>query len=748
MEVEKIPEQRVPSEIVNESTTIPSYLQNSYNPRGIGIGNPKRFDIDIPPAIVADKYTSKIEFNIPVSQNLLDPYSLYLEIEIENDGLLPIQLDGSIHSLISRIEISVNGGYILECIKDYNTIHNIIYDMHLGKSERSQRKNFEGFGDNDFGTNETIIYPKFRTPVIFDIFEDENKSKFDLFFGKDNNNNDDKENETQKTLIANFIIRSLLYLEPSNIKKERIMRSPDSFLSEFFKKNLKDFSSIKAELNKLTNTKDLTELFNNLINVSGDENLNEIFNMVFSDSYLMLNKYPKKIELLNKIYQENINKFQSFNEIDGLEMENYETWKHVVNGEISPYQNDVLKIPAWGNVKKFRIPVMSKALGWGLPKEVYKFIPLNVFSGLKITFFFDDYAFFNPILNITERDYVLGTVKSKVEDTIKTQKGVIDKNKTCVWHIKNNAKIHTEQYRFSEVSGVHQRLTDYVKNGEYAFDYLGYEILSKDIIQKQAVNMPFNKSFSKKRIKSMYFFFTNDLYEWSHMARKNARYNMGIKRIKITNDCVSYPPDKIERYNSLNTGGPENGQFFYFELLKCMNSQFTTSDHLISPVNFCLEYQLSHALALQELSIRNETQKYYDVSPYAYSFTNRQWWKYYVNTSISRYSTNFNRNTLMNDYGQLNNISEFNRPLPDISSKTLYTINFETLPFSNGVYKNLGIDIRCEVPVMFEIDRDQKHINSDIFNSYSNINYYLWIMLESYETYVLKPDGDVRNINF
>jgi len=67
-----------------------------------------------------------------------------------------LQLDGSAHSLISKIALTSNG-VILEEITDYDEKMIMHFDLNYSCAERSMRKENEGFGDNEWGTNETII---------------------------------------------------------------------------------------------------------------------------------------------------------------------------------------------------------------------------------------------------------------------------------------------------------------------------------------------------------------------------------------------------------------------------------------------------------------------------------------------------------------------------------------------------------------------------------------------------------------
>lgn len=92
---------------------------------------------------------------------LLDPYSLILEVTIVNDNNNDIQIDGSAHSLIKSISVFSNG-VPFETITDYDLIQLIKFDQTLSQKERLVRHKDEGFGYNQFGTNEIIIPGKNR----------------------------------------------------------------------------------------------------------------------------------------------------------------------------------------------------------------------------------------------------------------------------------------------------------------------------------------------------------------------------------------------------------------------------------------------------------------------------------------------------------------------------------------------------------------------------------------------------------
>jgi len=92
-----------------DSNLSPPSLENN-NIRPINNDLPELIYFKIPPINNLSEYDAKfnqIQFNIN-STNLMDPYGLYLEMEISNPNAVPIQLDGSAHSLISQIALYSN----------------------------------------------------------------------------------------------------------------------------------------------------------------------------------------------------------------------------------------------------------------------------------------------------------------------------------------------------------------------------------------------------------------------------------------------------------------------------------------------------------------------------------------------------------------------------------------------------------------------------------------------------------------
>lgn len=71
---------------------------------------PELIKFDIPPTNRLSEYNqenNQIQFSIS-SANLLDPYSLYLDLDVKNTNNNAIQLDHSAHSIIADIAVYAN----------------------------------------------------------------------------------------------------------------------------------------------------------------------------------------------------------------------------------------------------------------------------------------------------------------------------------------------------------------------------------------------------------------------------------------------------------------------------------------------------------------------------------------------------------------------------------------------------------------------------------------------------------------
>ena len=176
----------------SEIGNMPEYIFTTYiKPFGIYTKKIEKTEVSITGATDFDSNAS-VTFEISSNQ-FLDPFSLYLVLDVVNDGYNPIQLDGSAHSLIRNITVrKKETGVKIEEIINYNDIMNLFFELHLSREERKKRHENEGFGYNEFGSNETIIYNEnikktsIINPEIMDI--DKGNVKTDYFENKDKNN--------------------------------------------------------------------------------------------------------------------------------------------------------------------------------------------------------------------------------------------------------------------------------------------------------------------------------------------------------------------------------------------------------------------------------------------------------------------------------------------------------------------------------------------------------------------------------
>lgn len=51
--------------------------------------------------------------------------------------------------------------------EDYYILTNLFFDVHLDKIDRMERRANEGFGDDEFGSNEVEIMLEMRTTTTF-----------------------------------------------------------------------------------------------------------------------------------------------------------------------------------------------------------------------------------------------------------------------------------------------------------------------------------------------------------------------------------------------------------------------------------------------------------------------------------------------------------------------------------------------------------------------------------------------------
>jgi hypothetical protein len=628
-------------EEIFDSQIMPPHLDNTYV-RPPGIAAPDLIRYDIPPSNNLSEFDNKynkIHFTLNTSSNLLDPFALYLNLDVENVNNNPIQLDNSIHSLISEITVLSNG-QVIEKITEYDFMQALYFDMQLTKKQRRKRKEQEGFGDNEYGTNETIIYPKATG------------KKFEL-------------------------------------------------------------KSRAAYLNQL---------------LGNNENSQYTFSHLASDPYSLINANDLKA----------FDKNETLSTPIGINIPPLKDWKHVVDGKLCPFPFKNEKLDSLIHIKNFRIPLMLKTIGFGQQTNNYKLVPLELFGILTIVITLNPNAFFVPA-GLKEYEYWDADSKKNNENKLTADHLQLSDSVDNRFKIKDPI-LQTEQYRFSPQ--IHSRILSQVNAGGWILDYIDLEIIDQ-VYCKDFPSLTFTKAISRKNIKAIYNIFTNDLYKHSKYARKLSRYNMGIKNIFFKQAGAQYPPNTGKEHDSLTTFGSKNSKFFFDELLKCFGRNHWDEDTLlINNTNFCLNYDSSHAWALYDISKRKKDDKADSFNPIfnRNSFTNPEWANQYISEYKQKYI--FNTQVPVPLSYHTNQISNLNNYLPNIQSKCIYALNFETVPHSYGLYRT-GINTSFNVPFIIQIERvpDYHEIDNRNKSNY-NVYFFQWILFEYYTTIQLTPNGD------
>ena len=151
-----------------QNTEIPMSLDTTYiRPPGLFSKIIPKKDKPVNGVQVYDKNAS-VKFEINTTY-FLNPFTLFLTLDLVNDGTTCLKLDGSAHSLIKKIEVKYkNTGKVLEVIDDYDILTSLFFDLHLNKKDRRDRRANEGFGDNEYGSNEVEIPPQLRPQITFE----------------------------------------------------------------------------------------------------------------------------------------------------------------------------------------------------------------------------------------------------------------------------------------------------------------------------------------------------------------------------------------------------------------------------------------------------------------------------------------------------------------------------------------------------------------------------------------------------
>ena len=602
-----------------QNSEIPMSLDTTYiRPPGLFSKIIPRKDI---PVNRVEKYESNGQVKFEVNTTyFLNPFTLFLTFDFVNEGSAPLQLDGSAHSLIKKIEVRYkNTGKILEVIDDYDIVTNLYFDLHLNKKDRRERRENEGFGDNEYGSNEVIIPPKVITKT----------------------------------------------------------------------KKIEEISSL-SELAKIEDN----QIF---INTKEKNDLEEMKN------------------------QEYINNFD-------VEMKNINDWAEVKDGKLRPEAIEKKDIFNNRNIVHFRVPLQLKTIGQAIQPDNFKYIPMAVIGPIIITITLNPDGVFVP-LKINKIDYY-----SKDEQKILSK--YLDNPKKQYKLEKMNLEYELNQFSTKAT----EELFNHVKNGEFILDHTGLEFINHFYVLPYPTIDGTSEFKEKKEIKAMYLIFLTDLYQHTPYSRKQARHNKGFKRIELTYKNKKIPEVPTE-HNSLCTYGDKNCNYFWDQLAKAIETQNSLSSDktlktVLSKTNFCLNYSLSEAVALNHYSQKKNIP--YELMRNIY-FMDDVW----LNTYLTKAKANILLNKYADEYhpkDRVEKIEDFENDIPDFQNKSIFTFNFDDMKYSYGLYRN-GIKVQPNDKFKLSLHRIDNYPQYDQFKNFNEIYTYLYIFVEYYESLVLNIDG-------
>ena len=577
-------------EEIFECKVYPPHLNNTYvRPSGVDVPELVKLNIYPSGGTEYDQTNNECQFNIN-SNNLLDPYAFYLYVTIKNNSPRPIQLDGSAHSLISSIEVYSNG-IEFEKITDYDFVQNLIFDSTLSRQQRAKRKHWEGFGDNAYGTNETVVFPAAHEKKLY----------------------------VEKVDNGGLMPDEIAKLSDSRLKATKVCKDyPFMYMTPY------------------------SDLFGNT---------------------------------------------------------NHNEWSGVKKGKLIDPRLDFF-VPAKENLEKtkkkdlnnvtFRIPIMLKTLGFGQQLNNYKLVPLGLFGRITIVIKFNPNAFFYPVDISEEKFFSDDFTPAKLFEHLMVDGKKEKLTEAPIKYSVVETYIHTEQYRFD--AAVTEKMYESIREGLWVLDYIDHEIVLRDFC-KMGQTITFTKSHFKNNLKAVYTTFTNDLYKFTAYARKNARYNRGVKTIAFKYDGVTYPPVTLAKHNSLNSHGKVHAQHFYDELMKSYGMTNNCGDECIHNLtNFCLDFDSSHAYGLIHALGQQTDNTQFNFKEAL--FTNKHFTPFsaeYIKV-YKQFAVNANDyNTVQGNSGYLSQRVEqacdFSGFMVPVTSKCIYCINFETMPHSSGLYR-------------------------------------------------------------
>lgn len=599
-----------------DKQSLPMYLNQSFV-RGPGIIVKEINKRDPPINNITEYYkngTIKFEVN---TENFLDPFSLFLELTIENKSGFPIKLDNSIHSLIKKIEVRYKkNNKILEKIDDYDIMSSLYFDLHLSRKERKERKENEGFGCNEYGSDETVIPP--------------------------------------------------------------------------------------------------AGVVENPVNIDND-NRNPQFQPSAAGLALDTEYYTKLIPEISE-------------------------WNYVKNGVIYPFdKNRDLLEP---NKKVFKIPLMLRLLGHGIQPDNFKYIPMKIIGPIYINIVLNPHAFFRPFsINkrsflIDPQTYVLGHLNAFERDAINYR--VI------------NVSLNYQLLQFDQK--IENEIYAQVKNNSWYLDYIGLAYINHFYVFPLPCQDGISEFREQTEIRAMHIFFLTNLYEKSNYSRPLARHNKCIKRIELIWNNITIPEVIVDR-NSLNTDKFEdnlletnNADYFWNQLKKSFedvnyNEKDKSTQRVLSKKNFCVKNSLSELVALQDVINSGIVEQIANFDR-NFIFFNPNDITRYINQSEKISQSKFDNLNGINDYNFPDGYNElFLGDMEDIQNKSIYTFNFDSMPYSYKQFRN-GIKINENDKFKIRVTRSDNFLDDDVLSKVQNVYSYMYVYVEYYDTVLLTSDGE------
>lgn len=157
-----------------------AFLRLGNEKRTFQYGDCRKSNFRLDPVLLND-YSLKnnqIIFNLQ-SKNWIDPYSIKFEFLLRNLSSDMLQLDSSIHSMISDLTIRLND-VVIESYPEYPRLKKFEHDIKLSRYERVKRREDEGFAFDQWGNRELILWPTNEKSGGFDNYFKNEKLLLDV----------------------------------------------------------------------------------------------------------------------------------------------------------------------------------------------------------------------------------------------------------------------------------------------------------------------------------------------------------------------------------------------------------------------------------------------------------------------------------------------------------------------------------------------------------------------------------------